>query len=738
MTPAPFLNTQLKTVAVAGNPNSGKTTIFNALTGLRQKIANYPGVTVEKKQGQLTLPASGETISVLDLPGAYSLLPRSMDEAVVHDVVTGIQTGTPAPDLLVIVADASNLERHLFFAAQLIETGIPSILVLNMWDIVAKSGAVIDLARLSQALGVSVIPTVGNRSQGIGELKALIEEHVRSEKKNTAPQTTFEFSAEIEKALDEIAAVLRLEFRTSMNDSACRGEALRILGDSESHNPFVQKSPRLRQKAVEVRVRLTNQGTDALSLESEQRYGLAQKICEEAILKQGPGKPGFSERVDRVLTHKVWGFLIFFAIMGIVFQSIFSWAMVPMDFLTAWVDRLGVWAGRVIPEGQLNSLVTDGVIAGVGGVIVFLPQILFLFFFIAFFEDSGYMARAAFVLDRVMRRVGLNGKSFIPLLSSFACAVPSIMATRTIENKNDRWATILVAPLMSCSARLPVYTLMIAAFIPSQKIAGILNLQGIVLFSMYALSITMGLVMAALFRKTLLRGDRTPFVLELPPYRMPNMRTVLLTMFEKARQFLVRAGSIIFTLSILLWFLVSYPRHAETERKFEQMKISAAQTFSGETLESRISEIENQRQGEQIRTSFAGRLGHAIEPAIRPLGFDWKIGIGLIASFAAREVLVSTLSIVYSVGDTEGESGKLIESLRSEVSPVTGRPVYSPLVAVSVMVFFVLACQCVSTIAIVRRETNSWRWPLFMVLYMTALAWTGSFLVYQTGTRLGF
>ncbi len=723
-------------IALAGNPNSGKTTIFNALTGLRQKIANYPGVTVEKKEGYLTLPQSKEVSTVLDLPGAYSLLTRSLDEDVVHQVIIGRQTGTPAPDLLVIVVDASNLERNLFFVTQLLETGIPCILALNMWDIVSDRGMVIDLAKLAMTLRVPVVPTVGNRQEGIRELKAVIERQL----KNPAPVSERGFQVPLSKpAESEILRIQRmLEKIVSFPAPILRGEALRLLGDSQFRSPLFKIGASIKDVVCFSAANLRDNGIDASSLEAEARYAYVQKLCSEVVQHTRHVSDSLSEKLDVLFTHRIWGFVCFFILMGVVFQSIFSWASVPMDLLNSWVEQLGSWAGQVIPPGQLNSLVVDGVIAGVGGVVVFLPQILFLFFFIALFEDSGYMARAAFVLDRVMRKVGLNGKSFIPLLSSFACAVPAIMTTRTIEDKNDRMATILVAPLMSCSARLPVYALMIAAFIPSRKIFGIFDLQGLTLFSMYFLSIVAGLGMAAIFRKTLLKGDKTPFVLELPPYRMPNLRTVLMTMWEKAQQFLVRAGTIIFTLSILLWFLVSYPRHASTEAHFQQMKESAAATYAGTDLETRLSEIEVQQKGEEIRGSFAGKMGQWIEPVIRPLGYDWKIGIGLIASFAAREVLVSTLSIVYSVGDTDGSNGKLIDRLQQEKSPVTGKAVYTPLVAVSVMVFFVLACQCMSTVAIVKRETNSWRWPIFMVAYMTALAWVGACGVFQIGSLLGF
>ncbi len=724
------------TVALVGNPNSGKTTLFNSLTGLRQKVANYPGVTVEKKEGFFTLPASEKIIAALDLPGAYSLLTRSPDEEIVHRVISGRQAGTPVPDLLVIVVDAFNLERNLFFVTQLLETGIPCVLALNMWDMVAQGGTVIDLAKLGQSLKVPIVPTVGRRRQGIQELKGVIEKQLSGGVKQGENGFHIDLPASVETEILRIQQMI--DGHVHFPPSGLRAEALRLLGDSQFRSSLFQEVPALRQTEVSARANLTEDKLDSASVEAETRYAYVQNLCRQVIRQPAKASASLSEKLDGILTHKVWGFAVFFALMALVFQSIFTWASAPMDAISALVDGLSGWAAAHLPEGQLNSLIVDGVIAGVGSVVIFLPQILFLFFFIALFEDSGYMARAAFVLDRVMRKVGLSGKSFIPLLSSFACAVPAIMSTRTIEDKNDRLATIMVAPLMSCSARLPVYALMISAFIPSLPVLGIFDLQGVTLFSMYALSLLAGLGMAAIFRKTLLKGYQTPFVLELPPYRIPNLRTVLMTMWEKAGQFLYRAGTIIFTLSIILWFLASYPRHQAVETKFEQMKTAAAATYSGADLDARMTEIEGLHKSEQMRGSFAGKLGQWIEPVIRPLGYDWKIGIGLIASFAAREVLVSTLAIVYGVGESDNTDANLAKRLQRETSPVTGLPVYSPLVAVSIMVFFVLACQCMSTVAVVKRETNSWRWPLFMIAYMTALAWTGAFAVYQGGRFLGF
>lgn len=445
-----------------------------------------------------------------------------------------------------------------------------------------------------------------------------------------------------------------------------------------------------------------------------------------------------SDKIDAVLTHPFFGWVIFIGLMSIIFQSIFTWAAPFMDFISAGVDGVSQFVSALLPEGQLKSLLVDGVIAGVGNVVIFLPQIFLLFFFIALFEDFGYMARAAFVLDRVMKKVGLNGKAFLPLLSSFACAIPGIMATRTIKDRNDRMATILVAPLMSCSARLPVYTLMIGAFIPSVSILGVFNLKGMMLLAMYFLSIFAGLGMAALFRKTLLKGYKTPFLLELPPYRIPRLRTVFLTMWDKGYDFLKSAGTIIFGISIILWFLVSYPKNDEIALKYKHLRERSSQSLAIEQIEAKNLELHQAESSEKLRASYAGRLGLLIEPVIKPLGFDWKIGIGLVASFAAREVLVSTLAIIYNVGEDASEASvDLIKALQSEKDLETGQARYTPLVAISLMVFFVLACQCMSTVAIVKRETNSWRWPIFMVTYMTALAWFGSFVVYQGGRLLG-
>ena len=731
---------KIREVALLGNPNTGKTTIFNALTGLRHSTANYPGVTVEKRLGEMTL-SNGEEVSILDLPGTYSLLPRSPDEEVVHDVLLGIRKDTPPPDLVVLILDANNLERNLYLATQVLETGIAAIFVLNMWDMAKENGFVIDLARLQTLFGTPCVTTVGNRQEGIEILKKHIEQRLALSSESI-PYRAFEtiLPEDLRRQLAPVISLIKDRFTD--RPAAVVGESLRLLADSGFRNPLFgdfRLGSSLRHEIVALRTALERQGIDWTSIEAEKRYQLIESICREMLTKNPVKRLSVSEKLDRIMTHKIWGLLIFVGVMGFIFQSIFTWAQFPADLISSGIERLSAFAQGMLPDGALKSLVVDGVIAGVGNVVIFLPQIALLFFFIALFEDTGYMARAVFVLDRLMKKVGLNGKAFLPLLSGFACAVPAVMATRTIEDRNDRLATIMITPLMSCSARLPVYTLMIAAFIPAAPVLPFMDLKSLILLSMYVLSVAMGLGMAALFRKTFLKGNRMPFIFELPPYRIPHMKTVLITMWDRAKEFLVRAGGIIFCLSIVLWFLVNYPKNAELEARSLQEKTSAEQVLKGEALKSRLSEIDREEKNQMILSSFAGRAGKFIEPAIKPLGFNWEIGIGLVASFAAREVIISTLAIIHQVQEEdEGGDATLAQALQREQYPDTKKPVYTPLVAISLMVFYVLALQCLSTVAIVRRETGTWLWPFFMIAYMTALAWGGSFLVYQGGRLLGF
>lgn len=734
----PSVPSTQKRIVILGNPNTGKSTLFNRLTGLRQQIGNYPGVTVEKKTGTMRLE-SGESVWVEDLPGAYSLLPRSPDEEVVHDVLLGLSKDVPRPDLAVVVLDAANLERNLYLASQVLETGLRTLFVFNMWDLAAAKGIQIDLKKFEELLGVTCIQSIGRSGAGTEMLK----KHIQNELHRTRPAAMGRLFYTLPSAAsEEIAALVRVmdpEGRHSQEVLAA--EALRLIGDPHFRSHFLKshaENEQIKARLIQARTRLESQGVDWASLESNVRYQSIESLIRKAVRKTAGVRQVWQERIDSFLMHPFYGFIAFAAVMGIVFQAIFSWAQVPMGWIESAVSWLGNYAGVLIPEGALQSLVVDGIIAGIGNVIIFLPQIFLLFFFIALFEDSGYMARAAFVLDHLMSRVGLNGKTFLPLVSSFACAIPGVLATRIIEDRNERLATILVIPLISCSARLPVYALMIGAFIPDRSVLGFLNLKGITLLSMYFISVFACLGMAFIFRKTFLKGSRTPFVLELCPYRIPHLKTTLLATWDRGKEFIYRAGTIIFCLSILLWFLTSYPKNAERTRIFEAQKQSAVLEFSGEALKQKIAGIEAEENRINLEKSFAGMLGRFIEPVIQPLGFDWKIGIGLVGSFAAREILVSTLAIVYNVSSDDAGALSLMEAMRREISPVTGKPVYNALTGISLMVFFVLACQCMSTIAIVRRETQSWRWPVFMVAYMTALAWAGSFAVFQTGRILGW
>ncbi len=693
--PAP-VGEVVRHVAIAGNPNCGKSTIFNGLTGLRQKVGNYPGVTVEKKTGRF-FGSHGEAMELLDLPGSYSLQVRSPDEAVARDVLLGRLPGTPRPDAVICVVDASNLERNLYLVAQMLELQIPVVVALNMVDVAEKNGLVIDLMALREKLGVPVIPTVATKGVGFIELRQAVS-------RTPLPNPPHCAQMPIVLELETVALAKQLP----VAQEVARGEALLLLTlHEQAIDELVHHDRAIIAATKAAQERLRAAGIDPTSAPVEARYQWIGQICSAALHRSGLLNAVHpSDRLDAWLTHRVWGWVAFLAMMTLMFFCIFTVAAYPMDWIDAGIGALGKWVGDLLPESDLRSLITDGVIAGVGGVVIFLPQILILFFFLGILEDTGYMARAAFIMDRLMSRVGLHGKSFIPMLSSFACAIPGIMATRTIENRKDRLVTILVAPLMSCSARLPVYALMIAVFIP---MASALGKAGIML-AMYLLGIFAAFAMAWLFKKTLLRGETPMLLLEMPPYRMPAWRTVLLRMWERGLLFLRRAGTVILALSILLWALATYPKPSNPDTP----------------------------ASEAIAHSFAGKMGHAIEPLIAPLGYDWKIGIGLIASFAAREVFVGTMSIVYAVESGDDEDITPLRDVMIGEIHENGAPVFTPLVCIGLMVFYVLAMQCISTVAIVRRETNTWRWPLFQIAYMTALAWLGAFVVYRGGQLFGW
>jgi ferrous iron transport protein B len=716
-----------RVVAILGNPNSGKSTLFNRLTGMRAKVGNYAGVTVEKKVGKCALPSGGK-VDVLDLPGTYSLHPGSPDEMIVRDVLFGLSADTPSPDLVIFVVDSTQLERQLFLALQLISIGRPVVLALNMIDAARAEGITIDEETLQHRLGVPVVSISAAKGIGIGNLRRLMDREVAP-----SARTFRQRPAPVQRVLDSLS--VRLPRRGLLSPTGRTDLAAAILLDDGEDDAIARYVPPDVQDDLRVlRRRLDESWPDWRIDDARGVYEAIDDIMRVAVSSRGESREARTRaRIDRVLTHRIFGPIIFVLLMGAIFQSVFEWAAPAMDWIDSSVSLFGSFVGAHLPDGPLRSLVVDGVIAGVGATLIFVPQIAVLFFFLSVMEGSGYMARAAFIMDRVMGRVGLSGRSFIPLLSSFACAIPGIMATRTIDNRRDRITTMMIAPFMSCSARLPVYAVLIGAFIPRTRI-GFLTLPGITLFSMYFLGIVAAIAVAAVLKRTALRGGKPLYIMELPPYRMPAWRTVVHTVRERSLLFLQKAGTVILAVSVILWFLASYPGAGEQGRELQQRIDVAAQAGDVQTADA----LRNDLAGLNLRDSFAGRGGRLLEPLIQPLGFDWRIGIGLITSFAAREVMVSTMATVFNLGESEEEGlHSLRDKLRTATDPETGARAYSALTAVSLMVFFVLACQCMSTVAVVRRETNSWRWPLLMMFTMNALAWGTSFIVFQGGRLLG-
>ena len=694
---APNVSATTRTVAIAGNPNSGKSTLFNALTGLRQKVGNYPGVTVEKKIGRFR-GSHGEPLDLLDLPGTYSLQTRSLDEAVARDVLLGRQDDTAQPDVILCVVDATNLERNLYLVTQLAELGLPMVVALNMADLAERSGIVIRACDLSRLLGCPVIPCVASQGKGLVELRQAITRQINGRAPNRAP---------LPKALEDTALTLgkTLVRERVLNLRFGLAEALLLITGS-SPMTALDLPPDLRATVEYARRIVEESGVERLSVAVNARYAWVQQLAAATQTSRTGNDATISDRLDGWLTHKVWGWVFFLAVMTLMFFTVFQLAQIPMGWIQSGQDALTNWVRSAMPDGDFRDLLTNGVLSGVGTVVTFLPQILILFFFIGLLEDTGYLARAAFIIDRLMSRVGLHGKSFVPMLSSFACAIPGIMATRTIDNPKDRLATILVAPLVSCSARLPVYSLMIAVMLP----VGFSTWQkAAIMLAMYLFSLSAAFGMAWVFRKTLFKGERSLLLLEMPPYRRPSLRVTLQRMWERSVIFLRRAGTIILSVAVIIWALSTYPKPSNPDA-------TPAQALAG---------------------SAAGKLGHFIEPLIKPLGYDWKIGIGIISSFAAREVFVGTMSVIYSIENGDENSPALRTAMLGE-RHTDGSPVFTPLVCVGLMVFYVLAMQCLSTVAVVRRETNSWKWPLFQIGYMSLLAWVGAFLVFQVGHLLGF
>jgi ferrous iron transport protein B len=707
-------------VLLVGNPNTGKTTLFNRLTGQNARIGNYPGVTVERRSGNSRLDGN-RLVEVVDLPGTYSLSARSAEEQIALWAVLG-QGQYQKPDLCVFVADSSQLSRNLYLAVQLAELGVPLVIALNMIDEVAENPP--NVAAIEQLLGVPCVALSARRGTGMSALLAAMERALGEQPK---PRLAISYPAELLADADRLAQSLPAKLRSSPEQG--RALALWALTSIEEDDELTEIEPGLRKATLELR-KATTRDLDHEVIAA--RYAFIDEHLPELYrrLERHPRKRQLSERADRVLLHPVWGFALFVLVMLVVFQSLFSWSDPAISLIEdafGWL-RSGIEAR--LPAGIFRDFVTQGLVSGLGNVLVFLPQILLLFFFIGLLEDSGYMARVAYLMDRIMRSLGLHGRAFVPMMSGFACAVPAILATRTMERQRDRLLTMLVIPLMTCSARLPVYTLIIGALFPPSHVFGLLPVQGLLMVGMYLFAIFITLISAGVLGRTVVKGRRIPLILELPPYRLPSLRGTLKMMWERSAVFLKEAGTVILACTVALWVLLSFPRQHAAVGPAE---ISAG-PIAAQALQAAPAAAPAQSP---IAQSYGGRLGHAIEPALKPLGFDWKIGVGLIGAFAAREVFVATLGLVYGIDDSGNDAAPLRDQLRAETRP-DGKPAYTPLMGLSLLVFFAISCQCMSTLAAVRRETKSYRWPAFMFAYMTGLAYLLSFGVFQIGTLLGF
>lgn len=701
------MNGELK-IALVGNPNSGKSTLFNVLTGLNQKIGNFPGVTVEKKTGYCKLPDQRQA-QITDLPGTYSFYPKSKDERIVLDALMD-KSAPNYPDLIVFVADASNLKRNLLLFSQIADLNIPVIIALNMMDLATQSGIEISVDELALKLGVQVIPISARKQQGIDRLKKAIQNNSSLALQNP--------SIEVESIAPELIRKIQEELKIDKPYQALQiahqYQEIGFLSDAE------------KGRVAELCKEFEFHSQKSQATETIARYNFINDVLFDTVeVKTKPGKETMSNRIDRVLTHRVFGFVIFFAILFLIFQAIFSWSEYPMTL----IEDLFLWltdqALKILPPGVFTDLIVDGVLAGLSGVIIFIPQIAILFACISVLEDTGYMSRVTFMMDKIMRKVGLSGKSIVPLIGGFACAVPSIMSARNIESWKDRMITIMVTPLIACSARLPVYTLLISLVVPDEKVWGFINLQGLALMSLYILSIISAIIVAWVMKQIIRSRERGYFIMELPVYRMPRWNNVLLTMYRSVKAFVFEAGKVIIAVSVILWVLSSYG----PPKRFEQIEAKYSTTPMKQQHDP--AELDRLVASEKLENSYAGVLGRSIEPVIKPIGFDWKIGIALITSFAAREVFVGTMATIYSVEADDAHMESVREKMASARNPETGMPVFTVAVAFSLMVFYAFAMQCISTIAVVYRETKSWTWPAIQFAYMTTLAYLASLLVYQ-------
>jgi len=705
-------------VAVVGNPNSGKSTLFNRLTGLKQRIANYPGVTVERHVGRLSY--QGKTTELIDLPGTHSLRPHSLEEQIAVDVLLGRMKSADSPDGILAVLDATNLYQGLFLVQQLLELKMPMVVALTMTDAAAQSGINIDLDALGEALGgVTVCGVVATSGFGLDKLRAAITDL------QDAPIAR---EINVWPALTAAAATLGSSANNALTETECK--RLLIDGVTERNQSFSAGLADEFLAQVDALRRDLFAGEPPVAVEARVRYEWVRATLK-AVQRNAPKFHSWRSRVTAFLNQPVAGTVGLFVVMAVVFQAVFAWATPVMNFIDGATATLGTQVGEALGDSAFSSLVADGVIAGVGSVIVFLPQILILFLFIILLEDSGYLARAAYLMDRTMRSVGLSGQSIIPMISSFACAVPGIMATRVIPSRRDRIATIMAAPFMTCSARLPVYALLIAAFVPAKPV-GFMNLQGLVLFGLYMFGIVMGILTALLMRKTALRGPKPPFALMLPEFRKPNLQTVVFQLLGRVKVFLHRAGTVIFTVAVIVWALAYYPRSETIGPEVLKQRQVAEYSLSGTELAAEYQRIDHVASAAQLEQSWLGRAGKTVEPVFRPLGWDWRVSAAVIAGFPAREVVIAVLGTVYAVGD-KADEGTLSSRLKASTW-ADGSKVFTLPMVIGLLIFYACCLQCAATLAVIRRETNSWRWPIFAWVYMTTIGYLGALLAFQLGS----
>ncbi len=693
-----------------GNPNSGKSSLFNALTGLNQKVGNFPGVTVDKKTGVSEL-APGLSVNIVDLPGTYSLYPKRADEWVTYKVLLNQDPSVQA-DMVILLVDASNLKRNLLFCSQIIDLKIPVVVALTMMDLAGQKGIEIDVDGLERELGIPIVAVNPRKNKGIPQLKKIVELRAR-QLRQTPPRAFIDNQALATGAIQDVRKLF---------PDASDYTAIHYLINHE-HFDF---NTDLQSKIESIESAHAFNHTRTQADEILQRYGRIKQIMQHTVMEPDPlEKTLFTEKLDKLFLDRTWGYIILLGVLFLLFQSVFFIAQFPMDAIDWTFSRLGGWLGHILPEAWWSDLLVNGLLAGLSGILVFVPQIMILFGLITILEDTGYMARISFLTDKLMRKVGLNGKSVMPMISGFACAVPAIMSARNIENKKERLLTILITPLMSCSARLPVYTILIGLVIPRKEVLGIFGLQGLVMMGLYMLGLVMAMIVSYVAKWFIHLKEKSFFILELPIYRAPRWNNVVVTMISKAKIFVVDAGKVIMVISLILWALSSFgPGHRiETAKARYDQQIRQHPELA--------VELGKQKQAAALENSYAGLLGKVVEPVIRPLGYDWKIGIALITSFAAREVFVGTMATLYSVEGGKDADQQTLRQRMQSARREDGKPVYTLASGVSLMVFYVLAMQCMSTLAVVRRETRSWKWPVIQLVYMTGLAYVMSLLAFQ-------